>query len=131
MNGPASRSAPPPPFRENIFIPAAAATAAARAPVPAPSGTNQSAAALRRSSSPPGSPSPLAHGSRERKAEAGRQTQALRDTREPVWKSGGDQKGERDGVRRRGSGPCSRSAPANFYLLPSAGRRAEGTGRWS
>lgn len=58
VNGPASRPAPPPPFGKNIFIPAAAAAAAAaaRAPIHAAQalgGTNQSAAALRRSSSLP------------------------------------------------------------------------------
>lgn len=56
MNGPASRPAPPPLCRENIFIPAAAAAPAPIHAARAPGGTNQSAAALRRSSAWPGLP---------------------------------------------------------------------------
>jgi hypothetical protein len=118
VNGPASRSAPPPPFRENIFIPAAAA---ARAPIlaaPAPGGTNQSAAALRRSSSPPECPFPRSP--REwREAAAGRQTHKLRDIRAGIWKT------------RAGGGPATAPGGLISTCCPAKGGAQRAPGLWS
>lgn len=130
VNGPASRPAPPPPGWDNIFIPvvatAAAATAAARAPIHAaraPGGTNQSAAAFRRSSSWPGVPPSLrAHGSGEREAAASRPTPRT----EGHW-AGGRGRWTSGQVKWESAPRGGRRLAGDFYLLTRAGRITERT----